>query len=42
MTQLVGFILTRSANNYTLLFTMTPATYLFALARICLASPCRH
>lgn len=32
MTQLVGWVLTRSGNNYTLLFTMIPAMYFLALA----------
>ncbi|MCS0656795.1 MFS transporter [Massilia terrae] len=32
MTQLVGWVLTRSGNNYTLLFTMIPAAYFIALA----------
>lgn len=32
MTQLVGWVLTRSGNNYTLLFTMIPAAYCIALA----------
>jgi ACS family hexuronate transporter-like MFS transporter len=39
MTQIVGFVLTRSGNNYTLLFTMIPATYLVALAWIWLVRP---
>jgi ACS family hexuronate transporter-like MFS transporter len=41
MTQIVGFVLTRSGNNYTLLFTMIPAAYFVALAWIWLVRP-RH
>jgi ACS family hexuronate transporter-like MFS transporter len=39
MTQIVGFVLTRSDNNYTLLFTMIPATYFIALVWIWLMHP---
>jgi ACS family hexuronate transporter-like MFS transporter len=39
MTQIVGFVLTRSGNNYTLLFTMIPAAYFVALAWIWLVRP---
>jgi ACS family hexuronate transporter-like MFS transporter len=39
MTQIVGFVLTRSGNNYTLLFTMIPAAYFIALVWIWLVRP---
>ena len=39
MTQVVGFVLTRSGNNYTLLFTIIPATYFVALVWIWLVRP---
>ncbi|MET0859124.1 MAG: MFS transporter [Telluria sp.] len=39
MTQIVGFVLTRSDNNYTLLFTMIPASYFIALVWIWLMHP---
>jgi ACS family hexuronate transporter-like MFS transporter len=39
MTQLVGFVLTRSGNNYTLLFTLIPAAYFAALVWIWLVRP---
>lgn len=32
MTQLVGYVLTKSHNNYTLLFTLIPSAYFVALA----------
>lgn len=41
MTQLVGFVLTRSSNNYTLLFTMIPATYFLALGWMVVSHPRR-
>jgi ACS family hexuronate transporter-like MFS transporter len=41
MTQIVGFVLTRSGNNYTLLFLMIPAMYFIALAWIWLVCPRR-
>jgi ACS family hexuronate transporter-like MFS transporter len=39
MTQIVGFVLTGSGNNYTLLFTMIPAMYFIALVWIWLMRP---
>jgi ACS family hexuronate transporter-like MFS transporter len=39
MTQIVGFVLTRSGNNYTLLFTIIPSTYFVALVWIWLVRP---
>jgi ACS family hexuronate transporter-like MFS transporter len=39
MTQLVGFVLTRSGNNYALLFTMIPAAYFVALGWMFLSYP---
>jgi ACS family hexuronate transporter-like MFS transporter len=39
MTQLVGWVLTRSGNNYTLLFTLIPVTYFVALAWMALSCP---
>jgi ACS family hexuronate transporter-like MFS transporter len=41
MTQIVGFVLTRSGNDYALLFTMIPATYFIALAWMYLTYPRR-
>jgi ACS family hexuronate transporter-like MFS transporter len=41
MTQLVGFILTRSGNDYGLLFTIIPATYFAALAWLYAVHPRR-
>lgn len=39
MTQLVGYVLTASNNNYTLLFTMIPSAYFIALAWMYLSYP---
>ena len=39
MTQLVGYVLTRSNNNYSLLFVMIPSIYLLALAWVYLLAP---
>jgi ACS family hexuronate transporter-like MFS transporter len=39
MTQLVGYILTVSHNNYTVLFTIIPAMYFIALAWLYLLAP---
>lgn len=39
MTQLVGFVLTRSGNNYSLLFLMIPATYVLALIWLTFIAP---
>lgn len=42
MTQIVGMVLTRSGNNYTLLFSMIPAMYGIALLWIWLVYPRRQ
>jgi ACS family hexuronate transporter-like MFS transporter len=39
MTQLVGFVLTHSGNNYALLFTMIPTVYFVALAWMFITYP---
>lgn len=39
MTQLVGFVLTRSGNNYALLFAIIPAAYFIALAWLWVMQP---
>jgi ACS family hexuronate transporter-like MFS transporter len=39
MTQLVGYVLTVSNNNYSLLFTMIPAAYFIALVWVYFVAP---
>ena len=39
MTQLVGYVLTATHDNYTVLFTMIPCAYFIALARLFILAP---
>jgi ACS family hexuronate transporter-like MFS transporter len=39
MTQLVGYVLTTTHNNYTVLFTMIPAMYFIALIWLYFMAP---
>jgi ACS family hexuronate transporter-like MFS transporter len=41
MTQIVGYVLTRTNNNYALLFTMIPASYFLALIWVYFVAPRR-
>jgi ACS family hexuronate transporter-like MFS transporter len=41
MTQLVGYILTTTNNNYSVLFTLIPCSYFVALGWVYLVAPRR-